>query len=131
YTRALSVLKNLGATIVEIEEEKIGLPDFMRLLNLDMNRDMSTYLSNYASTNVTLTSVEDVVNFNRNDSINLMPYGQKLFEGVVADTASEDKLTDIKKILKTNGQLFYVMDSAILMDAMFGEDQTDTKSIYA
>ena len=35
YTKALEVLKQQGAEIVEIEEEKLGLPNFIRLLNLD------------------------------------------------------------------------------------------------
>lgn len=107
YANAVAVLKGLGATIVEFEEEKVDLPDFIRLLNLEMEKDVASYLATYASSNITLTSVADVMNFNRKDSLNLMPYGQKLFQGVVDDSATEMELQSIKKILKTNGQLYF------------------------
>ncbi len=36
YVKALDVLKEQGAEIVEIDEEQLGLPNFINLLNLDM-----------------------------------------------------------------------------------------------
>lgn len=106
YSKALHDLEHLGAEIVEIEAQEIQLPDFIRLLNLDMKKDLSAYLKHYADNNVKVTSVEDVIVFNREDSINRMPYGQKLFEGIVADNGTEKDLENIKSTLKTNGKLF-------------------------
>ena len=45
----LNVLKQQGAEIVEIEEEELGLPNFVRLLNLDMKKDLPAYMENYAN----------------------------------------------------------------------------------
>lgn len=107
YVNALSVLKAQGAEIIEIEEEEVELPDFIRLLNLDMKGDLPTYLSTFSNTNVGVSSVQDVIEFNKKDSINTMPYGQKLFEGIVADSATDSEFESIKATLKTNGKLYF------------------------
>jgi len=107
YVRAIEDLKLKGAIIVEIEEEKVELPDFLRLLNLDMKNDLPVYLSASADKSLMVKSVQDVIEFNKKDSINTMPYGQKLFEGIVADNATDEEFDAIKNTLKTNGKLFF------------------------
>ncbi|WP_341215898.1 amidase family protein [uncultured Wocania sp.] len=107
YVQAISDLKSKGAIVIEVEEEKVELPDFLRLLNLDMKTDLSEYLSNYADDGIEINSVKDVVDFNKKDSINIMPYGQKLFEGIIADNATDEVFQNIKNTLKTNGRSFY------------------------
>jgi amidase len=107
YVNAIKILKRKGAEIVEIEKEKIEFKDFLRLLNLDMKNDLPIYLSTWADSLVTLNSVQDVIEFNSQDSINRMPYGQKLFIGIVADSATEKEFDAIKTSLKTNGRLFF------------------------
>tara|TARA_R110002074_G_scaffold15873_3_gene53729 strand:- start:2915 stop:3319 length:405 start_codon:yes stop_codon:yes gene_type:complete len=54
-----------------------------------------------------IESVQDVIDFNKKDSLNSMPYGQKLFEGIVADNATDKAFQNIKNTLKTNGRSFY------------------------
>ncbi|WP_317124930.1 amidase family protein [Ichthyenterobacterium magnum] len=108
YVSAIEQLKKRGAEIVVIEEnEDIKLPDFLRLLNLDMQKDLPIYLSKYADDKVALKSVEDVIDFNLKDSIHIMPYGQALFKGIVADKATDEEFTLIKEILKTNGKHYF------------------------
>ena len=107
YVRALEDLKSKGAIIVEIEEEKVDLPDFLRLLNLDMKVDLPAYLTNYADASIQVKSVQDVIDFNSKDSVNSMPYGQKLFEGIVTDVATGVEFSAIKKTLETNGRQFF------------------------
>lgn len=107
YVQAIEVLKNQGAEIFEIEPMDMDLPEFIRLLNLDMKKDLPQYLVKYASNEVKVSSVQDVIVFNKRDSLNIMPYGQKLFEGIVADSATEQEFNDIKKVLKTNGKKFF------------------------
>ena len=107
YVSAISVLKQQGVKIIEIEEEKIELPDFLRLLNLDMKKDLPVYLSTYGNSSLKIKSVQDVIEFNKTDSINTMPYGQKLFEGIVADSSTDAEFETIKRILKTNGRLYF------------------------
>ena len=107
YTKALNVLKNQGATIVEIEEEKLGLPNFLRLLNIDMKKDLPEYFSRAANSNLKMKSVDDVIAFNKQDSVNRMPYGQSLFHGIANDKGDSNYLEAIKDTLKTNGMAYF------------------------
>lgn len=107
YMRAISDLKLRGAVIVEIEEEKVELPGFIRLLNLEMQKDLPSYITTSGDPALTLSSVEEIIAFNKKDSVTIMPYGQKLFEGIVADSASDMEFEQIKTILKTNGKRYF------------------------
>ena len=46
YMRAVADLIKAGATIIEYEAEEIDLPNFLRLLNLDMQKDLPEYFQN-------------------------------------------------------------------------------------
>ena len=107
YVNAIEVLKQQGAEIVEIDNEKVELKEFKRLLNLDMKKDLPAYLSSWANPSVSVKSVKDVVEFNKTDSLNRMPYGQKLFEGIVADSATAEEFDAIKANLKSIGKQFF------------------------
>ncbi|WP_300434510.1 amidase family protein [Christiangramia sp.] len=106
YVTAINDLKNAGATIVEFEAEDIDLPNFLRLLNLDMKKDLPTYLKNYGG-DVSYKNVQDVVDYNDQDSLNRAPYGQALFLGIIKDSATEKEFAAIKDTLKTNGTRFF------------------------
>ena len=107
YVRALSDLKSKGAIIIEIEEVEIELPGFLKLLNLDMNNDLSDYIKTSGDPKLSIKSVSDVMAFNKKDSISRMPYGQSLFAGIVADSATIEEFSQIKSTLKKNGRLFF------------------------
>ncbi|MEN8885859.1 MAG: amidase family protein [Winogradskyella sp.] len=107
FTNALQVLKEQGAIIVEIEETVVSLPYFLRLLNLDMKKDLPAYMENYANTSIDLRTVSDVMRFNKKDSLKTMPYGQNLFKGIAEDNGDERFLERIKDTLKTNGKQFF------------------------
>ncbi|GAA4319805.1 amidase family protein [Pontixanthobacter gangjinensis] len=105
YVRAVNDLKKAGAEIVEYEAEEIDLPNFIRLLNLDMKQDLPAYLKNYGG-EVPYNSVQDVIAYNNQDSLNRSPYGQALFYGIVKDSASSKEFAAIKDTLKINGTRF-------------------------
>lgn len=107
FVEALDVLRSQGAEIVEIEEEKVGLPHFLNLLNLDMRKDLPAYMENYANKDIELRTVSDFMAFNEADSALAMPYGQKLFKGIVNDKGDEAYLEAIKDTLSTNGKQFF------------------------
>jgi amidase len=107
YANALKVLKLQGAEIVEIDEEELGLPNFVRLLNLDMKKDLPAYMESYANKNIPLRTVSDVMNFNVKDSLKTMPYGQNLFKGIADDKGDSNYLERIKDTLKTNGKQYF------------------------
>ncbi|WP_420572428.1 amidase family protein [Kordia sp.] len=109
YKQAIEELKQQGAEIIEIEEEEIGLPKFINLLNLDMKKDLPDYFANHGGKQPLFNSVQDIINFNKKDSVKTMPYGQKLFYGIVNDKASKKEFSDMKKVLHDNGKQFFDM----------------------
>ncbi|WBL26680.1 amidase family protein [Zunongwangia sp. HGR-M22] len=106
YSKALNELKKIGAKIVIFKAENVELSDFKRLLSLDMKNDLSAYLERYAK-RVDVKTIEDIVVFNTEDSVQRIPYGQALLEGVVKDSASIEELQAIKDTLKSRGRKFF------------------------
>ncbi|MDT7833119.1 amidase family protein [Flavobacteriaceae bacterium S356] len=107
YKANVEIIKKAGGDIVELAPVQIGLPGFLTLLNIDMKHDLPEYLKNHTDKNVTITSVEDVINFNEKDSLLRAPYGQQLFEGIVADTTTLEQLQTIKKTLMDNARTYF------------------------
>ena len=111
YSRAIEVLKSQGADIVTIQPEAQDLPEFLRLLNLDMKVDLPLYFKWHSNFNESYKGVQSIIEFNNLDSLSRAPYGQKLFHGIVADSASAEAFEVIKSTLKSNGRAYF--DSVI------------------
>lgn len=107
YVNAVDDIKKLGAEVIEIDEEARQLPNFVNLLNLDMKSDLSQYLSNYAEPSSKVKSIADVIEFNKTDSLKRMPYGQKLFYGIISDEGDDAFLLKVKDSLKAIGKNFF------------------------
>ena len=109
YVQAIADLKNAGAEVIEFKAEEVDLPNFTRFLNLEMKRDLPVYFKSYGNKNLKFKSVEDVVKYNEQDSLKRAPYGQGLFNGIVADSATSEEYQAIKDTLHTNGKKFFDM----------------------
>ena len=107
YLKAVEALREAGATLIPIERPEVDLPQFTRVLNLDMQKDLPAYIANYGSKNLAVKDLEDITGFNKKDSLLRMPYGQKLLYGVLADSASAEEFTAIKDTLERNGRRFF------------------------
>ena len=107
FVQAIDVLKEKGATIIEIEEEELGLPNFLSLLNLDMKKDLPKYMEDHANKKISMRTIEDFMAYNLQDSLISMPYGQRLFQGIVDDKGDALFLERIKDTLKINGKQFF------------------------
>ena len=107
YLAATNYIKSQGAQVIEFEPEEIPLGGFITLLDADMKKDLPAYLSSSAGKDVRFTGLEDILNFNRQDSTLRAPYGQKVFEGIAADSTSEEELQTIKKQLQDHGRRFF------------------------
>ncbi|WP_324721553.1 amidase family protein [Salinimicrobium sp. HB62] len=107
YNRAVEKMKEGGAVIIEFEAENIPLDNFLTLLNADMKKDLPAYFSQYAGEEVTYKNVEAIVKYNLKDTLLRAPYGQQLFEGIVADTTSAEALERISAQLQANGRKFF------------------------
>ena len=106
YNRAVQDLKDLGAVIVEFQAEEVQMDNFLRLLSLDMKKDLPEYFEKYGG-KTGFSSVEDIVKFNNQDSAARMPYGQSLFTGIIEDSADNATLDSIKSDLSAKGKKYF------------------------
>ena len=115
YAATLQVLKDQGATIVVFTPESVSLPGFRSILSIDMKHDLPSYIQNHVLNKETLevSNISEVIHYNKQDSLIRIPYGQALFEGIVADTVSTEQLKGIKDNLehKSRAHLNAILDS--------------------
>ncbi|MEO1548350.1 MAG: amidase family protein [Bacteroidota bacterium] len=109
YRAATEKLRSAGVQIVAFERPDIRLEGFRKLLNVDMKNDLPKYFMAQSkdSMELDLATVEDFVHFNKMDSLVRMPYGQRLFEGILSDTTSQETLNVLKKSLQTAGRQYF------------------------
>ncbi len=107
YVNAVAKLEKSGSIIIEIEEIDIKLNGFLTLLNIDMRNDLPRYLANNADQSLSIKNVQDVIAFNKKDSIFTMPYGQALFYGIVNDSTSDPDFKMVKDSLHIKGKHFF------------------------
>lgn len=113
YRKTVEGIEDAGATIIKFTPPEVTMDGFLSILNIDMRNDLPAYLKEYTNTNlVKITSIADVVSFNKVDSLTRIPYGQALFEGVISDSTSVQELEEIKSNLENSGRAFFdsVMD---------------------
>lgn len=107
YSANIEKLRKAGAEMVEITPSGLGLPDFLTLLNADMKADLPAYFDQYGGSDLPVSSVDDVVKYNLEDTLVRRAYNQTLFEGIVADTTAAERLTEIKENLNTIGRTYF------------------------
>lgn len=107
YAATVEKLIKAEAVLIEITPSQTALNGFLTLLNIDMKHDLPNYLASEVDKNVAVTSVKDIINFNEKDSVLRAPYGQQLFEGIVADTTTLAALEIIKRDLTNSGQQYF------------------------
>ncbi|MGJ3235499.1 amidase family protein [Marivirga sp.] len=107
YKVNVKQLEDLGADLVEVEAPEVNLSGFLTLLNLDMKVDLPHYFENYAGSEIALKSVQDVINFNMEDSAKRIPYGQARFIGIVNDSTSAEAFDSLKTRLMSEGKRYF------------------------
>lgn len=107
YSRAVGKMKTSGAIIVEFEAPEVALDGFLTLLNIDMKHDLPKYISTSSGKNIEHENIDDIVEFNLQDSTVRAPYGQGLFKGILADSTTLEELEEVKKNLQENGRRFF------------------------
>ncbi|WP_029034964.1 amidase family protein [Salinimicrobium terrae] len=107
YNNAVNAMREGGAVIVEFEAEQVPLENFLTLLNAHMKKDLPAYLSTQAGEDIEFRSVGEIAEYNQQDSVLRAPYGQQLFDAIVADTTSAAELERISAQLQENGRRFF------------------------
>lgn len=108
YKATIEKLRELGAEVIEFTPPEVELEGFLSILNIDMRNDLPEYLKkNSNPEKVKITSIADAVEFNNMDSLTRIPYGQALFEGIIADSTTAEGLEEIKATLENIGRTFF------------------------
>ncbi len=108
YKETVEKLRSLGAEVIEFTPPQVEMDGFLSILNLDMREDLPKYLNEFTdSTKIKIKSVADAVRFNDADSLVRIPYGQALFNGILADSTTSEELMAIKTNLQANGRQFF------------------------
>ncbi len=109
YVNAIQKMEELGATMIELEEKQLSLDGFIKLLNADMKRDLPSYFLGQAASPYRNWDVKKVMEWNRtNDSLKTMPYGQRLFQGIIEEPAIDDgEFYTFKTDMTTRAQDYY------------------------
>jgi amidase len=107
YQKTVEKIQAAGGEIIFLNPGQTALQNFLTLLNIDMKNDLPAYLQSQASDNISVSTVADVVNFNMQDTLTRIPYGQQLFEGIVADTTSAEAFEKIKTHLHQTGIAYF------------------------
>ena len=105
--KAVSDLRHAGAEIIELDLPEISLEGFGKLLDTDMKRDLPEYLRQYAHPSVPVTNIEDVIAFNKQDTLLHAPYGQGIFEEIIADTLTAKGFARKRKQLMKIGRDYF------------------------
>lgn len=109
YRITIDKIKAAGAEVIEFTPPEVNMDGFISILNIDMKNDLPQYLQAHVKRTeaVTMRSIADAVDFNAADSTVRIPYGQALFEGILADSTTAEQLKGIKEKLQTNGRTFF------------------------
>lgn len=96
YQLAVEQVQAMGAEVVVFDPVQVNFAGFRTFLNADMKVDLPKYLADHASDNITVEGVADVVAYNLQDSSKRSPYGQALFDGIVAEDITEASFDSLK-----------------------------------
>ena len=107
YAATIEKLKTSGAIMIGLDPVETNFQYFRAFLNGDMLVDLPAYMEEYASENINHRTIEDFVNYNLEDTTLRVPYGQQLFEGMLADTMSEEQFLKIKADYLADGISFF------------------------
>jgi amidase len=93
----------LGGIAIEFEPGQMDFEGFGTLLDADMRIDLPNYLKQYASKELTLRTVSDIVAYNKQDSLDKIPYGQGRFEKILETNLSAKELAELRVKLRDAG----------------------------
>lgn len=119
YMLAVNKIVSLGGVAVEFEPEKIDFEGFSTLLSADMKADLPAYLEKYASDGIVFRSIPEIADFNMADSLVRIPYGQTIFDEMVALEITAEEVQTLKKRLHEEAvSYFEIPMTDYLLDAI-------------
>lgn len=97
----------LGGITIEFEPVSINFDGFDDLLSADMRLDLPNYLAKYAHEDITLRTMKEIVEYNKQDSLIRIPYGQARFEGATTVDLKPEELIQLRTRLHSEGIRYF------------------------
>ena len=107
YKQNVEKIVLLGGIAIEFEPVKVNFDGFGDLLSADMRIDLPKYLDKYAADDITLRTMKEIVEYNREDSLIKIPYGQAEFEGATKVDLKPEELTQLRTRLHSEGVRYF------------------------
>ncbi len=107
YKLTVEKIVLLGGIVIEFEPITINFDGFGDLLSADMMIDLPKYLDKYAPDDITLRTMKEIVEYNRQDSLIRIPYGQALFVGATKVDLKPEELIQLRTRLHNEGVRYF------------------------
>ena len=132
YRATVEKIAAAGGIMVEFEPEQLQMEGFSALLSGDMKIDLNNYLNSYASDNIKVRTVADIVEYNSQDSTVRIPYGQGRFEGILEVDITADSLILLRKSLKESATAYFEKPfTELQLDAILSVDNRNAGNAAA
>lgn len=107
YNLSVEKIVALGGIAVEFESVDVNFDGFGDLLSADMKVDLPNYLNQYATEDIILRSMEEIVAYNLEDTLVRIPYGQGRFDAASKVNISPDSLILLRNRLHDEGVRYF------------------------
>lgn len=107
YNLTMKKIVELGGKVFEFEPEQIEFKGFGKLLSADMKNDLPNYINKFGSDKILHKTISEIVNYNKEDSLTRIPYGQARFEGILSTNLNKKELEKLKAKLENEGKRFF------------------------
>lgn len=97
----------LGGIAIEFEPVNINFDGFGDLLSADMRIDLPNYLEKFAPVDITLRTMKEIVEYNKQDSLIRIPYGQARFAGATIVDLNPEELIQLRTRLHSEGVRYF------------------------
>jgi len=112
YAESLSLFSANDAELVDVTLSDFDSNGFGELLGGDMQRDLASYLEQWASAEVSVSGIAEVQEFNNEDPDIRVPYGQALVDMMAELELSDEELAELRERLQ--GGARQVLDEAFI-----------------
>ena len=107
YRENVEKIVSNGGIAIEFEPVAIDFNGFVNLLSADMKVDLPQYLDKYAAKQITARTIEDIIEYNKQDSLIRIPYGQAIFKGMALVNLKPEELVELRERLHSEGKRFF------------------------
>ena len=107
YKLNVEKIVSLGGIAIEFEPVSINFDGFGDLLSADMMIDLPNYLNKYVPDDITLRTMKEIVEYNKQDSLKRIPYGQARFAQATTVDLEPNELIQLRTRLRDEGVRYF------------------------